>query len=108
MNRYQQSNLPNTADFAKRNGLTLSGISKALKGGLKGAETTINGENLKTDYRTVVGDNAYDINDKPGYGNGNSGHSVKDEAHGSHVSGIIGATRNNGKGMDGVADNVTP
>ena len=66
----------------------------------------ISGDNLKTDYRTVVGDNAYDINDKPGYGDGNTGHSVKDEAHGSHVSGIIAATRNNGKGMNGVANNV--
>ncbi|MGK0413012.1 MAG: cell wall-associated protease [Polaribacter sp.] len=66
----------------------------------------VSGDNLKTDYRTVVGDNAYDINDKPGYGDGNSGHSEVDEAHGSHVSGIIGATRNNGKGMNGVANNV--
>jgi subtilisin family serine protease len=64
------------------------------------------GDNLKTDYRTVVGDNAYDINDSPGYGDGNSGHSEIDEAHGSHVSGIIGASRNNGKGMNGVANNV--
>ncbi len=36
----------------------------------------------------------------------NIGHSEKGEAHGSHVSGIIGATRNNDKGMNGVADNV--
>lgn len=96
----------NTAEFAKRNGLTLSGISKALKGEVKKADATISGENLKTDYRTVVGDNAYDINDKPGSGDGNIGHSKKGEAHGSHVSGIIGATRNNDKGMNGVANNV--
>lgn len=69
-------------------------------------EKTINGDNLKTDYRTVVGDNAYDIKDKPGSGDGNTGHSEKGELHGSHVSGIIGATRNNGKGMNGVATNV--
>ena len=66
----------------------------------------IAGDNLKTDYRLEVGDNAYDIKDKPGSGDGNTGHSIKDEAHGSHVSGIIGATRNNGKGMNGVANNV--
>lgn len=77
-----------------------------FEGAIKKAAKTINGENLKTDYRTVVGDNAYDINDKPGYGDGNTGHSEKGEAHGSHVSGIIGATRANGKGMDGVANNV--
>src|ERR1700712_4704639 len=29
-----------------------------------------------------------------------------DPMHGTHVSGIIGAERDNGKGMDGVADNV--
>ncbi len=95
------------AGFAKRNGLTLSAISKELKKLVSKAEATISGDNLKTDYRTAVGDNAYDINDKPGSGNGNAGHSEKGEAHGSHVSGIIGATRNNGKGMDGVANNVT-
>ncbi len=66
----------------------------------------ISGDNLKTDYRTAVGDNAYDINDKSGYGDGNTGHSIKDEAHGTHVSGIIGASRNNGKGINGVASNV--
>ena len=96
----------NGFDFAKRNGHTIESISKLLKDLIKKADATIAGDNLKTDYRTVVGDNAYDINDKPGYGNGKSGHSIKSEAHGSHVSGIIGATRNNGKGMNGVAHNV--
>jgi len=85
---------------------TLKDADEFLTGAIEKAEKTVKGENLKTDYRTVVGDNAYDINDKPGSGDGNTGHSVKDEAHGSHVSGIIGATRNNGKGMDGVANNV--
>lgn len=73
---------------------------------LKKADKTINGDNLKKDYRKVVGDNAYDINDKPGYGDANTGHSEKDEAHGSHVSGIIGATRDNNIGMNGVAKNI--
>ena len=73
---------------------------------LKKAEKTITGENLKNDYRKVVGDNAYDIDDKPGYGDKNTGHSKKSESHGSHVSGIIGATRGNGKGMEGIAGNI--
>ena len=73
---------------------------------LKKADKTIKGDNLKKDYRKVVGDNAYDINDKPGYGDANTGHSEKDEAHGSHVSGIIGATRDNDIGMNGVAKNI--
>lgn len=71
------------------------------------AEKTISGEIIKgKGYRGPVGDNPEDINDKPGYGDGNTGHSEKGEAHGSHVSGIIGATRNNDKGMNGVATNV--
>ncbi len=104
-------------EFAKQMfGFGLPSIAEAkkeLKGGIEYFTAQLNknkklisGESLKTDYRTVVGDNAYDINDKPGYGDGNSGHSVKDEVHGSHVSGIIAATRNNGKGMNGVANNV--
>lgn len=51
----------------------------------------------------IIKDNPADINDKF-YGN-------KDvmgasSMHGTHVSGIIGASRNNGVGMDGIADNV--
>ncbi|MDY0780614.1 S8 family peptidase [Tenacibaculum sp. IB213877] len=95
-----------TAQRMNSFGLTLADAKGELSSLVKKAEATINGDNLKTDYRTAVGDNAYDINDKPGYGDGNTGHSVKDEAHGSHVSGIIAATRANGKGMDGVASNV--
>ncbi|WP_148868482.1 S8 family peptidase [Tenacibaculum adriaticum] len=85
---------------------SLADAKKELTSLVEKADKTINGDNLKTDYRTVVGDNAYDINDKPGSGDNNTGHSEKGEAHGSHVSGIIGATRNNGKGMNGVANNV--
>ena len=50
---------------------------------------------VKDDYN-----NSYDRN----YGNND----VKgpDAFHGTHVAGIIGAIRNNGKGIDGVADNV--
>ena len=85
---------------------SLSEAKEQLSKLVKGAEATVNGDNLKTDYRLVVGDNAYDINDKPGYGDANTGHSDKGEIHGSHVTGIIGATRNNDIGMNGVATNV--
>ncbi|AXY74740.1 peptidase S8 [Paraflavitalea soli] len=55
-------------------------------------------------YRAdIVGDNEDDINDKY-YGNPDVMASTP--FHGTHVAGIIGAVRNNGKGMDGVADNV--
>ena len=58
------------------------------------------------DYRTeIVKDNYYDFNDKF-YGNNNVMVSNTAALHGTHVSGIIGAARNNGVGMDGIADNV--
>lgn len=57
-------------------------------------------------YRSkIVGDNENDINDK-NYGNNNVMVSNDASEHGTHVSGIIAAVRKNGKGMDGVADNV--
>lgn len=57
------------------------------------------------DGRAIVGDNPTDINDT-NYGNPYVIGSVEDESHGTHVSGIILATRNNGIGMNGVATNV--
>ena len=58
------------------------------------------------DYRNeIVKDNYSHINDRF-YGNSNVMVSKNAALHGTHVSGIIGAIRNNGVGMDGVADNV--
>lgn len=58
------------------------------------------------DFRnSVVKDNYSDINDKF-YGNNNVMVSNKSALHGTHVSGIIGAVRDNNIGMKGVADNV--
>lgn len=59
-------------------------------------------ENFRSD---VVKDKYSDFNDKY-YGNGNVYVTQDAAMHGTHVSGIIGAARNNGKGMNGIADNV--
>ena len=53
----------------------------------------------------ITGDDPFDIKDVP-YGNANTIGSVDDEMHGTHVSGIAMATRDNGKGMNGIAENV--
>jgi cell wall-associated protease len=53
--------------------------------------------------KDIVKDNENDINDRY-YGNNHI--NAGDVTHGTHVTGIIGAERNNGKGMDGIADNV--
>ena len=63
--------------------------------------------NLNKDFdgRKPVGDDPYDFSDKS-YGNGNPKNRVDSESHGTHVAGIIAAERNNGKGVNGVANNV--
>ena len=64
--------------------------------------------NTTTDFRGALGDNPDDINDNI-YGDNNvaSPDPTRDNVkHGTHVSGIIAAQRNNGLGMNGVANNV--
>ncbi|MFK5957557.1 MAG: S8 family peptidase [Lutibacter sp.] len=60
---------------------------------------------LTFDGRAIVGDNPEDITNT-NYGNGNVIGSTESESHGTHVSGIILATRNNGIGLNGVATNA--
>lgn len=81
---------------------------------LEGFGAFVEGEEAKADaantappsYRTdAVKDNYDDFNDRF-YGNNNVMVSNKSALHGTHVSGIIAASRKNGKGMDGIADNV--
>ena len=60
---------------------------------------------LDYDGRAIVGDDPEDIKDV-NYGNGNVIGSKDVESHGTHVSGIILASRTNGLGMRGVAHNA--
>ena len=98
-----------SANIAKQMyGFGLSSLGRAMteiKKEVDKAAALLSGDNLKTDYRAPLNDNAQDFTTR-GYGDNNPGHSIKDEAHGSHVSGIIGAVRNNDKGMNGVANSV--
>lgn len=81
---------------------------------IEGFEEFLNQEQKKAEskdkapipYRAnVVNDDESNINDRY-YGNPNVMVSLSAAEHGTHVSGIIAASRNNGKGMDGIADNV--
>ena len=81
----------------------LEGFGEYVSGEEKKAEA---GNTPPQTYRAdVVKDNYNDFNDKF-YGNNDVMVSNKSALHGTHVSGIIGASRKNGVGMDGVADNV--
>jgi subtilisin family serine protease len=94
---------------AQMNGFGLASIQEGkveLKDALDGLE-----ERLNTNYNVnfsgrKTGDNPDDFNDKLGYGNGNVKPVKKSESHGTHVAGIIAAVRNNGKGANGIANNV--
>jgi cell wall-associated protease len=61
------------------------------------------GYNPDFDPRPIVGDNYADSYEK---GYGNNIYDGPDASHGTHVAGIIAATRNNGIGMNGIANNV--
>lgn len=85
---------------------SISEVLKELNNGITYFSDQLN-YNLNVDFngRTIVGDDPYDITDT-NYGNGNPQSRLEDESHGTHVAGIIAAERNNGKGADGVANNV--
>lgn len=96
--------------------LGLMELNKALdqtnKDFVDGLKDYVAGEERKEDakvnppreYRKeIVQDNEADINDRY-YGNNDLMASTP--FHGTHCSGIIGAIRDNGKGVNGIADNV--
>ncbi len=90
----------------------LDQTNKEFIGGLNEYIEYVEGEQRKAaaknnppiEYRkNIVGDDETNFND---IGYGNNDIMAETPMHGTHCSGIIGAVRNNGKGMDGIADNV--
>jgi len=88
-------------DVARSNKETLEEIGDYVSGEERKAEAATKApKNYRAD---IVKDNEADINDRF-YGNGDV--MANTPFHGTHVSGIIAAARKNGKGVDGIADNV--
>ncbi len=90
-------------DADETNTSTLSDLDEYIAGKKAAYESK---DNPLQDYRKdIVQDNYYDISDRF-YGNNDVMGPENAAKHGTHVCGLIGAQRNNGIGMDGVADNV--
>ncbi|PQJ77136.1 S8 family peptidase [Polaribacter glomeratus] len=86
----------------------LSSLQQAideLTGLVETADGVLSATAAQNNYRIALGDDENTMQITI-YGDNKVGNSIKKEAHGSHVSGIIGAVRNNEKGMNGVANNV--
>ncbi|WP_434037209.1 S8 family peptidase [Formosa sp. 4Alg 33] len=83
----------------------INAAKKELKNGAESISDRLNYNlNMKFEGRKT-GDDIDDLTDV-GYGNGNVMPTEDSESHGTHVTGIIAAERNNGLGANGVANNV--
>jgi cell wall-associated protease len=68
-----------------------------------GKQIKLNTMNADSIRHYIVGDDVNNMNERY-YGNNHV--QGPDALHGTHVAGIIGAIRNNGKGINGIANNV--
>ncbi len=94
------------AKYMYSNGMeSLAEAKKEISNGLESINDRLNYNLNKTFKGRVNGDNPDDLS-TTSYGNGNVKPVKKSESHGTHVAGIIAAERNNGKGANGVANNV--
>ena len=89
------------------NGADEKGLLEYKEGLMEYKESQEKAKSYDLDFnaRQSLGDDLYDITDK-NYGNNNVIGSKDLESHGTHVAGIVAASRNNNKGVDGVANNV--
>ena len=85
-------------------GLTPENIAEQKAGASSYATNQLN-YNLNAEYnpRAVVGDDPNDLSNRY---YGNNDYQGPDASHGTHVAGIIAAIRDNGVGINGIADNV--
>ncbi len=93
------------AQNVNSNGATLAEATEEINSIIERINNTLNYNLNKNFSGRKTGDNINDLNDR-GYGDGNVKPREKTEDHGTHVAGIVGAERNNGKGANGVANNV--
>jgi len=99
MNAQNKAILLQMFEYAENIPAVLKDVSEGIKFYDERANISLN---LSHEGRTVVGDNPYDITDL-GYGDGNPMPRDDDESHGTHVSGLILASNNNGTAFRGVA-----
>ena len=93
------------AQNVNANGATLAEANTEINSILVQISERLNFNLNKSFSGRKTGDDINNISDT-GYGNGNVKPVKKSESHGTHVAGIIAAERNNGKGANGVANNV--